>query len=320
MYPLKFEPIFKERIWGGHKLGDVLGKSIKSDSTGESWEVSAVPGDVSVVANGPLSGSSLQDLIDDHAINLLGKKIVQRFGKEFPILIKFIDANQDLSIQVHPNDFLAKKNHDSFGKTEMWYVMAADANAKLIIGFKKKVTKLEYTKSIQENTLLDLLNFEEVKEGDTFFINSGKIHAIGAGVLLAEIQQTSDITYRVFDFNRKDKDGNYRELHTERALEAIDFETRDDFRVNYTKVRNTVNQMVESPYFITGFIELSNDLKIDLSKRDAFTIYMCVNGNVTLENDFGSVQMNKGETTLVSANSTYIVLKSKGARILEVTI
>ncbi len=320
MYPLKFEPIFKERIWGGHKLGDVLGKSIKSASTGESWEVSAVPGDVSVVANGPLSGSSLQDLIDEHAIDLLGKKIVRRFGKEFPILIKFIDANQDLSIQVHPNDFLAKKNHNSFGKTEMWYVMAADVNAKLIIGFKKKVTKSEYKKSIQENTLLDLLNYEEVKEGDTFFINSGKIHAIGAGVLLAEIQQTSDITYRVFDFNRKDKDGNYRELHTERALEAIDFATRDDFKVNYTRDGNTINHMVESPYFITGFIELSNDLKIDLSKRDAFTIYMCVKGNLTLENDFGSVQINKGETTLISANSTYIILKSKGAQILEVTI
>jgi mannose-6-phosphate isomerase len=320
MYPLKFEPIFKERIWGGRKLGDVLGKSIKSDTTGESWELSAVPGDVSVVANGPLKGISLQDLIDDHAIDLLGKKVVQRFGSEFPILIKFIDADQDLSIQLHPDDSLAKKRHNSFGKTEMWYVMDADANAKLIIGFKKTTTKEEYTKSLKENTILDLLNYEEVNEGDTYFINTGKIHAIGAGTLLAEIQQTSDITYRVFDFNRKDKEGNYRELHTDLALEAIDFEKKDDFKIDYTKDLNVVNRMVDSPYFSTSFIEISKDLKIDVSERDSFTIYMCVKGSVTVENDFGSAQIKKGETTLVSANSTHILLKSRGAQLLEVTI
>ena len=177
-------------------MKEVLGKSIDSDITGESWELSTVKGDVSVVSNGNLAGTSLQELINSNPEGLLGKSVANRFGKEFPILIKFIDAKQDLSIQLHPNDELAKKRHDSFGKTEMWYIMDADQDANLIVGFNKEVTKEEYSKSLEKDTLLDLMNYETVHEGDTFFINTGKIHAIGAGVLLAEIQQTSDVTYR----------------------------------------------------------------------------------------------------------------------------
>ncbi|MCL4162945.1 UNVERIFIED_CONTAM: hypothetical protein GTU68_029289, partial [Idotea baltica] len=222
IYPLKFIPILKERLWGGTKLRDVLGKPIESDITGESWEISTVKGDVSIVSNGEFADISLQNLIDQYPEELLGKRVLERFGKEFPILIKFIDAKQDLSIQLHPNDELARKRHNSFGKTEMWYIMDADSDAKLIVGFNKDISKSEYSKSLEENRLLELLNYEKVKEGDTFFINTGKIHAIGAGVLLAEIQQTSDVTYRVFDFNRKDKNGDLRELHTELARDAID--------------------------------------------------------------------------------------------------
>ena len=199
LYPLKFEPILKERLWGGTKLKDVLGKPSENDITGESWELSGVKDDISIVSNGSFSGTSLQELINQKPEELLGKDVFQRFGKEFPILIKFIDAKQDLSIQLHPNDALAKERHNSFGKTEMWYVMDADKGANLIVGFNKNVTKEEYSKSLEKDTLLDLLNYEPVKEGDTFFINTGKIHAIGAGVLLAEIQQTSDVTYRVFE-------------------------------------------------------------------------------------------------------------------------
>ena len=210
IHPLKFHPILKERLWGGTKLKEVLNKPIESDITGESWEISTVPGDISVISNGSLKNTSLNSLIDTSPELLLGKSVVERFGKEFPILIKFIDAKQDLSIQLHPNDALAKKRHNSFGKTEMWYVMDADAGSELIVGFNKNVTKEEYSASLEDDTLLNLLNYEPVKEGDTFFINTGKIHAIGAGVLLAEIQQTSDVTYRVFDFNRKDKEGNLR--------------------------------------------------------------------------------------------------------------
>ncbi|WP_282133418.1 type I phosphomannose isomerase catalytic subunit [Cellulophaga baltica] len=320
LYPLKFNPILKERLWGGTKLGDIFGKPIENDITGESWELSTVKGDISVVANGDLSGTSLQDLIDTNAEEVLGASVVSRFGKEFPILIKFIDAKQDLSIQLHPNDELAKKRHNSFGKTEMWYIMDADEGADLIIGFNKDVTKEEYQKSIEDDKLLDLLNYEKVKEGDTFFINTGKIHAIGAGVVLAEIQQTSDVTYRVFDFNRKDKEGNLRELHTEMALDAMDYTKKDDFKVAYDTTTDTVNEMVDCPYFKTNYIKLTKDLTQDISKRDSFTIFMCVSGAATVVNEFGEASIKKGETVLVSANSKSIELKSNGATLLEVTI
>ncbi|RDY57693.1 type I phosphomannose isomerase catalytic subunit [Flagellimonas nanhaiensis] len=320
MYPLKFKPILKERLWGGTKLKDVLSKPIESDITGESWELSGVDGDISEISNGPLEGTSLQELIAKEGGQLLGKGVVERFGTDFPILIKFIDAKQDLSIQLHPNDELAKKRHDSFGKTEMWYIMDADPGAKLIVGFNKDVEKEEYIESLKENTLLDLLNYEEVKEGDTFFINTGKIHAIGAGVLLAEIQQTSDITYRVFDFNRKDKNGNLRELHTELALDAIDYTKKDDFKVNYPSDKNVANTMVDCPYFKTNFMELTEGIQQDVSNRDSFTIYMCVGGSATISNDWGNAQIRKGETILVSASSQKIDIETDGAKLLEVTI
>ncbi|MDO6473452.1 type I phosphomannose isomerase catalytic subunit [Maribacter sp. 1_MG-2023] len=320
MHPLKFRPILKERLWGGTKLKEVFGKPIESDITGESWELSTVKGDISVVANGSLEGKSLQELIDSNAEELLGKSVVERFGKEFPILIKFIDAKQDLSIQLHPNDALAKERHDSFGKTEMWYIMDADPKAELIVGFNKDVTKEEYAESIDNDTLLDLLNYEEVKEGDTFFINTGKIHAIGAGVMLAEIQQTSDVTYRVFDFNRKDKDGNLRELHTELALDAVDYEKKDDFKVSYGHEKNEVNTMVDCQYFKTNFIELTENLDLDTTQRDSFTIFMCVGGEAKISTAEGEVSIKSGETALLPASTQKISLQSSGAKLLEVTI
>lgn len=320
MYPLKFRPILKERLWGGTKLKEVLGKPITSEITGESWELSGVEGDISVVSNGELSGTNLKQLINDRANELLGKSVVDRFGKEFPILIKFIDAKQDLSIQVHPNDQLAKQRHNSFGKTEMWYIMAADPKAQLIVGFNKDVSKEEYIQSLANDELLDLLNYETVKEGDTFFIDTGKIHAIGAGVLLAEIQQTSDITYRVFDFNRRDKEGNLRELHTEQALDAIDYRKKDDFKIEYAQDINKVNTMVDCPYFKTNFLQLTKDRTIDTKNRESFTIYMCVGGSVVVGNEYGETQINKGETILVPALSQNITLRTEDAKLLEVTI
>jgi mannose-6-phosphate isomerase len=320
LYPLKFEPILKERLWGGTKLKDVLGKTIENDITGESWELSGVKGDISIVSNGPFSGTSLQEIIDKWPEELLGKGVVERFGKEFPILIKFIDAKQDLSIQLHPNDALAKERHNSFGKTEMWYVMDADKGADLIVGFNKNVTKEEYSQSLEKDTLLDLLNYESVKEGDTFFINTGKIHAIGAGVLLAEIQQTSDVTYRVFDFNRQDKNGNLRELHTELALDAMDYFKKDDFKVAYNDQPNAVNEMVDCPYFKTTFINLTQNFNQDISKRDSFTIYMCVDGSAKISSDTGSVMIQKGETVLIPASSKTISIDTTEAKLLEVTV
>ena len=320
IHPLKFHPILKERLWGGTKLKEVLNKPIKSDITGESWELSAVPSDVSIVLNGALSGTSLQELIDKEPEKLMGKSVFERFGKNFPILIKFIDAQQDLSIQLHPNDELAKERHNSFGKTEMWYVMDVAENANLIVGFNRDSTKEEYIESLKNDTLLDLLNHEKVKEGDTFFINTGKIHAIGAGVLLAEIQQTSDITYRIFDFNRRDQNGNLRELHTELALEAIDYKKKDDFRVSYSNRQDVVNTMVECPYFKTNYLSLKKNLQQDVSNRDSFTIYVCVSGLATISNDYGSVAIKRGETVLVPAVSSEIHIETQSATFLEVTI
>ena len=320
MYPLKFHPILKERLWGGTKLKEVLNKSIESDSTGESWELSGVEGDISIVSNGELSGTSLQQLIDKHAEDLLGKSVIERFGKEFPILIKFIDAKQDLSVQLHPNDKLAKERHNSLGKTEMWYVLDADENANLIVGFNRDVSREYYAESIKKGTLLSLLNYEQVIKGDSFFINTGKVHAIGAGILLAEIQQTSDVTYRIFDFNRKDKNGNLRELHTDLALDAIDYKRKEDFKVNYGSDVNKENKMVDCPYFKTDYLHLTDNWKQDVSKRDSFTIFMCVSGAARITNENGTVDIKKGETVLVPASSKSLSIITDNTELLEVTI
>lgn len=320
VYPLKFYPIMKDRLWGGNKLKELFQKPSETNTTGESWELSGVHGDVSVVSNGTLLGKSLNDLIAKYGDILLGKSVIARFGQEFPILIKFIDAKRDLSIQLHPHDQLAKERHNSFGKTEMWYIMDADPGANLIVGFNKTVLKEEYKASLANDTLLELLNYEKVGAGDTFFINTGKIHAIGAGILLAEIQQTSDITYRVFDFNRRDKEGNLRELHTDLALDAIDYEKKDDFKVGYSQQKDKLNPMVECPYFTTRFLNLTSNFTQDISKRDSFTIYLCVAGNATIANDWGTTELKKGETVLIAASSSQVVITTSEAKILEVTI
>lgn len=320
MYPLKFDPILKERLWGGTKLRDVLGKPITSDITGESWELSAVEGDISIVSNGEFAGRTLQHLINTYTSDILGHSVYERFGTDFPILIKFIDAKQDLSIQLHPSDKLAKERHNSLGKTEMWYVMAADEDARLIVGFNKTVEKDEYLESLKNGSLLKLLNYEKVTTGDTFFINTGKIHAIGAGILLAEIQQTSDITYRVYDFDRKDKNGHLRELHTELAVDAIDYRRKDDFKVVYPKTKDTVNTMVDCAYFTTNYLELTTQNSFDISARDSFTIYMCVEGSASISNNFGTVTLDKGETVLISASTQNLSIDTSGVKLLEVTI
>ncbi|RNC87492.1 MAG: mannose-6-phosphate isomerase [Allomuricauda sp.] len=310
----------KDRLWGGDKLQKLFNKPSETDTTGESWELSAVAGNVSIVSNGDFSGTSLQDLINEFGAALLGQSVIDRFGADFPILIKFIDAKQDLSIQLHPNDELAKERHNSFGKTEMWHIMDADPGAKLIVGFNRDVDKQEYIDSLKTDTVLGLLNHEEVVEGDTFFINTGKIHAIGAGVLLAEIQQTSDITYRVYDFNRRDKQGNLRELHTELAVDALDYKKKDDFKVSYSTRRDSVNSMVDCPYFKTEYLNLTRDFSQNVSGRDSFTIYVCVKGEAKVTNDWGFATIKKGETILVPAASKRIDITTAGAKLLQVTI
>lgn len=319
IYPLKFHPILKERLWGGTKLEKVLQKPIVSDITGESWELSAVSGDVSVVSNGELANTSLRTLIDRFPEALLGKSVVERFGKEFPILIKFIDAKQDLSIQLHPNDELANKRHNSFGKTEMWYVMQADEDANLIVGFNQKVTPEKYLEHLENKTLTEILNFDKVKQGDTYFIEVGRVHAIGAGVMLAEIQQTSDVTYRVYDWDRVDDEGNERELHNDLAIDAIDFNMPDNFRVSYSKTENKSNEMVTCPYFTTNYLEVNGVLSKKNSK-DSFFIYMCVGGDATITYGKHTESIKVGETILMPADAVDYQITSKNAKFLEVHV
>ena len=319
LYPLKFQPILKEKIWGGQKLKTILNKDSDSPKTGESWEISDVEGDASVVINGKLKGQSLKHLLETYKSGLIGAKNYNVFGNKFPLLIKFIDAKEDLSIQLHPNDELAKKRHNSFGKTEMWYVMQADKDAKLIVGFNQKMTSETYLKNLEDKTLPEILNFDTVKEGDTYFIEVGRVHAIGAGVMLAEIQQTSDITYRVYDWDRVDDNGNERELHNDLAIDAFNFDMENNFRVGYSKEDNKSNKMVSCPYFTTNFIHLEGKTEKQNS-IDSFIIYICVDGIVDIQFAKGVETISKGETILIPAALKDFSLISNKAKLLEVYV
>jgi mannose-6-phosphate isomerase len=317
LYPLQFEPILKERIWGGTKLKTFLNKPITSNITGESWEISTVENDVSVVANGSLKGKSLNELINEFPEAVLGTKVYDQFGKQFPLLFKYLDAREDLSIQLHPNDELAKKRHNSFGKTEMWYVMQADTDAQLIVGFKEKSSPEEYIKNLNNKTLLTILDSKKVKQGDVFMLDTGTIHAIGAGIVIAEIQQTSDITYRVYDFDRVDANGKTRELHIDLALEALNYEKIQSQRF-YSKTENIANEIVNCNYFTTNFIPLDGNIEI-YKNQTSFTVYMCVEGDFKLTFENESYSYKKGDTVLIPASITDFQLSGK-ASILEIYI
>ncbi|WP_243472568.1 type I phosphomannose isomerase catalytic subunit [Winogradskyella sp. MH6] len=319
LYPLKFKPILKDKIWGGTKLTEQFNKPSNSNQLGESWEISTVPGDVSEVVNGEFKSQNLQDLLELYKGDLIGDKNYERFGNNFPLLIKFIDAKQDLSIQLHPDDNLAKARHNSFGKTEMWYVMQADENANLIVGFNQEIDGKTYLRHLEEKTLTEILNFDKVKAGDTYFIEAGRVHAIGAGVLLAEIQQTSDVTYRVYDWDRVDEEGNERELHNDIAIDAFKFDLKDDFRVDYSKEKNASNKMVNCPFFTTNFIELDSSIEKE-NIHDSFLIYMCVDGEVEVATEDTKEIISKGETVLLPATVKDFKLKSKNAKLLEVYV
>lgn len=319
LYPLKFQPILKDKIWGGQKLHQILHKPTTSKNAGESWEISDVEGDTSVVANGALQGSSLNYLLETHTSDLLGEKNFRQFGTKFPLLIKFIDAKEDLSVQLHPNDQLAKARHNSFGKTEMWYVVQADPESNLIVGFNQEMTQELYLKHLEDKTLQSILNFDTVKAGDAYFIEVGRIHAIGAGVLLAEIQQTSDITYRVYDWDRVDSEGNERELHNDIALEAFDFDMPDNFRVNYTKDSDSPTELVCCPYFTTNVFKV-NDTILKENTHDSFMIYMCVEGKAQIEVDGNQTEISMGETVLIPACIKRFSISANHAKLLEVYV
>lgn len=323
LYPLKFIPLYKDKIWGGNKIRTVLNKDFGDlPNCGESWELSGVEDNVSVVANGFLEGNTLEELIEIYMGELVGDHVFDRFGIEFPLLIKFIDANDDLSIQVHPDDQMAEKRHNAFGKTEMWYVIQADAGSQLQVGFNQQVDAQQYLEKLESNELTEILNFEQVSAGDVYFIPAGRVHAIGKGILLAEIQQTSDITYRIYDYDRRDKEGNPRELHTELALDAIDFTIHPEYKTSYEVEVNESVELVKCKYFTTSMLELNRAVEKDYNELDSFVIFICLEGSVAVETESGNEILAMGETILIPASIESVTLKPKSSsvKLLEVTI
>lgn len=323
LYPLKFTPIFKDKIWGGDKIKSILNKDFGHlPNCGESWELSGVEGNISVVSNGFLAGNTLEELIEIYMGDLVGEGIFETYGIEFPLLIKFIDANDDLSIQVHPDDEMSKERHNAFGKTEMWYVMQADQGSKLQSGFNQQVDQDKYLFKLEHNELTDILNFEEVAAGDVFFIPAGRVHAIGKGILLAEIQQTSDITYRIYDYDRRDNEGNPRELHTELALDAIDYTLSPEYKTRYESKLNESVELAKCKYFTTNALDLNTIVEKDYNKLDSFVIYICLDGELQIETESGSETVQKGETILIPASIENVQLKPLSAtvKLLEVYI
>lgn len=319
MYILKFHEIYKTPIWGGNKIATYKGTQLDYETVGESWEISAVEGDVSVVANGPDAGMALSELLSRDGAALVGQHVWEHFGTTFPLLIKFIDACDNLSIQVHPNDELARTRHNSFGKTELWYVIDAEEGAGLYSGFSQAITPEDYVQCVADNTIMDVLQFHKAQAGDVYFLPSGRVHAIGKGILLAEIQQTSNITYRIYDYNRVDKEGNPRQLHTELAQEAIDYKLYDNLKTCYSPCINQPIQLADCPYFTTNLLHLNSECERLMVAHDSFVIYMCMRGAVTITADNGaSIDLKQGETCLVpAAISNVVLLPTPEAELLE---
>ncbi len=309
MEPIKFKPILKQTLWGGEKIVPFKHLDVDDTQVGESWEVSGVEGHESIVANGPYEGLSISQLIDKLRDKLVGADNYKRFGNEFPLLIKFIDAAQDLSIQVHPDDEKARKYGLENGKTEMWYVMDSDPTAMIRCGLKHKLTPERYKEMVENDTICDAIANHPVKAGDCFFIPPGRIHSIGSGCLLAEIQQTSDTTYRIYDFKRKDKNGNYRELHTERAAECIDYNVEKDYRMAYNPIRNQGVQLINCDYFGVAVYDLDEPMLLDYSELDSFVILIGIKGEGTfIDNEGNKTLLREGETILVPATTETIAV------------
>lgn len=300
---IKFEPLLKQTLWGGSKIIPFKHLDSQLENVGESWEISGVSGNETIVANGQYKGMSLNQLVRELKGSLVGEENYQRFGDEFPLLIKFIDACQDLSIQVHPTDEIAHRQGKSRGKTEMWYTLESAPGAQLYNGLKQQITPEQYKEMVADDTITDALARYEVKEGDVFFIPAGRIHAIGAGCFVAEIQQTSDVTYRIYDFKRKDKNGNYRELHTQLASESIDYTVLDNYRTDYEPVKNEGTQVVTCPYFTTAVYDLDEPMTLDYSELDSFVILIAVKGGGQLISEGEEMSFQMGDTVLLPATT-----------------
>ncbi len=322
IYPIKFNPIFKHKVWGGNKLKELLNKPVSEENIGESWEISGVKDNVTKVANGTYQDKDLNDLVREFKSEFLGEENFKRFGEEFPLLIKFLDAKENLSVQLHPEDDLARERHSSFGKNEMWYLMDTEKDSFLNLGLKKDVQEPDVLHAIQNDSLVDLLKFQKVNQGDSYFIKAGKIHAIGAGIVLAEIQQTSDVTYRIYDWDRVDSMGHSRELHLEEAKEAIDYDSSYDFGLPYTFDNGNLAELISCKYFTTNIILVDkNYYERDISHIDSFVIYICVKGDLELKVQDHSLNMKMGECILLPALSKLVEFSSyRETKLLEVFI
>ena len=304
---LKFKPLLKSTLWGGEKIIPFKHLDSTQLQVGESWEISGVAGNETIVSEGEYAGKTLNEVVAIMRDRLLGADNYRRFGNEFPLLIKFIDACKDLSIQVHPNDETARRQGKPRGKTEMWYVLASDKGSHLYNGLKKKITPEEYKRMVEDDTICDALARYEVNEGDVFFIPAGRIHSIGKGCFVAEIQETSDVTYRIYDFKRVDSNGNYRELHTQEAAESINFEVEDDYRTHYTPLKNQGVQVVQCPHFTTAVYDIDEPMTIDYSELDSFVVLIGVRGEGSVVDDMGQVtSFRAGETLLLPATTREI--------------
>jgi mannose-6-phosphate isomerase len=320
LYPLKFKPVFKEVVWGGSRLCAILNKNVAADKKiGESWELSGVKGNLSVVSNGYLKSNNIHELIEVYMDELVGGKVYEQFGKEFPLLIKLIDANEPLSVQVHPDDATAAQRHHAYGKTEMWYVVDAAPNAELIVGFNRETDLSEMLAHIESNTLKEILNVEKVQAGESYFIPAGCIHAIGKGLLIAEIQQTSDITYRVYDWGRSLPN---RPLHIDLAMDVICYHAAQGHKVAPPQALNHPEQLVSCPYFTTGKLTLTDSIRRSYEERDSFVVYICTGGAATVACGRQSESIGKGETLLIPASlaNDVLVTPQKQAELLEVYI
>ena len=311
MQPIKFNPLLKSTIWGGDKIIPFKKLDSKQENVGESWEISGVPDNETIVSDGPFKGRKLNDMVATLKGKLVGAANYKRFGDEFPLLIKFIDARQDLSIQVHPTDEIAKKQGKERGKTEMWYIMNSDEGAKLFSGLKTQITPEQYKEMVENDTICDALAQYTVKEGDCFFLPAGRIHAIGTGCFLAEIQQTSDVTYRIYDYGRKDKDGNCRQLHTREAAECINYNVEKNYRMEYLPKKNEGVNLVNCPYFNTAVYDLDEPMTLDYSELDSFVILIGMKGEGRItDNEGNETSLKAGETILIPA--TTLSLKVEG--------
>lgn len=322
LYPLKFEPLLKDKVWGGSALEKHFNKKPYGlPNIGESWELSSVDGNLSVVSNGFLAGNNIEELIEVYMGDITGDSIFEKFGNTFPLLIKFIEAEEDLSIQVHPGDVMAKEKHNDYGKTEMWYVLESRQDAKIYTGFKEGVTKEIYERSVLDGTLPDLLFVESARPGDTFFTPAGRIHAIGKGIVLVEIQQTSDLTYRISDWNRKSIGNVKRELHLDLALEAMDFDAVGKNKIKIEPVLNKTENLVSCEFFHTNILSFNSAIKKEYYLLDSFVVYICTEGEFHIRWEGNSEKVSRGETVLLPAMIKEVILEPAGtARLLEVYI